>query len=477
MRRALLSAGVVLGVLVGGITLYPRQQQFPHARHAGLFPTCAGCHRGVAEGDTTAFYSITAEECAACHDGTRLKTVELAPPHRHATNLRFTHAAHSKIVPLKCEGCHKEAGTDNRMAVRLPDPMTCLGCHQPDAKAHVAWDTHCAKCHFPLAEATALSKDDIAEFPKGPDHEDPDFVLVHGRIASQGTETCATCHTRDSCARCHLNAEQVPAIAGLGTDARVAALVAGRPGVWPKPASHEAQDWAFSHFEQARASIETCANCHARQSCETCHSGASEPAVIAKLPSRPSTGPAGVRITRVLTMPPSHTADWISNHASAASMGAPNCSTCHTETFCSDCHAGAAKPDFHPADFVTRHATEAFANENECASCHSREAFCRDCHTGLGMAASGSTGASFHDAQPDWLLAHGQAARQDLESCTTCHEQRSCLRCHSAKTGWRVNPHGSGFDGDDVAGKSTQACAICHFSLPTEMEGGESGEP
>jgi hypothetical protein len=102
----------------------------------------------------------------------------------------------------------------------------------------------------------------------------------------------------------------------------------------------------------------------------------------------------------------------------------------------------------------------------ECAACHSEEAFCRDCHTGLGFAAGGRTGAAFHDAQPDWLLAHGQAARQDLESCVACHSEATCLRCHSAKTGFRVSPHGPDFDPDHVADKSTQSCGICHLSLP-----------
>ena len=39
------------------------QDRFPHERHAGLFPTCAGCHAGIAAGDTATFVSITPEDC------------------------------------------------------------------------------------------------------------------------------------------------------------------------------------------------------------------------------------------------------------------------------------------------------------------------------------------------------------------------------------------------------------------------------
>jgi hypothetical protein len=72
-------------------------------------------------------------------------------------------------------------------------------------------------------------------------------------------------------------------------------------------------------------------------------------------------------------------------------------------------------------------------------------------------------GNAFHDAQPDWLLAHGQAARLGMEECASCHEQNSCLRCHSAKSGWRINPHGPGFDPGRVADRSQMSCAICHY--------------
>ena len=102
---------------------------------------------------------------------------------------------------------------------------------------------------------------------------------------------------------------------------------------------------------------------------------------------------------------------------------------------------------------------------SDCTACHSTEVFCRTCHTNLGVGATGQRGTgAYHDAQPDWLLGHGKAARQGLAECTTCHQQTSCLRCHSAKFGLRISPHGQDFDPKRVADRSTMSCGHCHFS-------------
>jgi hypothetical protein len=73
--------------------------------------------------------------------------------------------------------------------------------------------------------------------------------------------------------------------------------------------------------------------------------------------------------------PAGHTADFVMNHATAASVGAPDCAACHTQKQCADCHDAPRKPGFHPVDFVLRHGPDAFGNETECAACHSGEAF------------------------------------------------------------------------------------------------------
>ena len=466
MKRGLAAVGLLAGLgLCAAVFTLAQDDGFPHERHARLFPTCAGCHAGVESGDSSRMVSITPAECARCHDGVELPAVAWEGPSPEPSNLDFSHPLHAQMG-MRCADCHQIPGEEVAMAVQRPAAETCLACHAPEAEEHYAYDeVRCATCHLPLTRAVDLSVSRIADFPRPATHAEADFLLTHGIQDSSSASACAVCHTRESCERCHLDAESVPAIAGLAADERVAELVAGRPGEWPRPPSHAREDWAVSHQEDARRDVTACATCHTRESCATCH-GEGRPTVAAGLASARPGGPRGVQITAAAVMPVGHTTTFFDRHGTAAAIGVPQCSTCHAEKECIACHDGVKKPSFHPLDFVVRHGAEAFAERTECAACHSQEAFCRDCHTGLGFAAGGRTNAAFHDAQPDWLLAHGQAARQNLESCVACHSEGTCLRCHSAKSGFRVSPHGPDFDPDHVADKSTQSCAICHFDLP-----------
>jgi hypothetical protein len=125
-------------------------------------------------------------------------------------------------------------------------------------------------------------------------------------------------------------------------------------------------------------------------------------------------------------------------------------------------------PSFHDVNYVMQHNADAMAEFTECVSCHSSEVFCRDCHSNLGAGVVAGANGGYHDASTDWLMTHGRAARQGLETCTTCHQQTSCLKCHSAKAGWRVNPHGPDFDPSRVADRSQISCGICHFGFQVE---------
>lgn len=472
MKRALVLITVAVAVGVGVVFSLPeRQETFPHEEHAGLFPTCVGCHRGVETGDATV--SITPEGCANCHDGAELERVDWAGPSPTPSNLDFTHPYHIAELeeegrePLECLDCHQAPDTEVRMAVQRTVPSVCFECHAPEAEEHYAFEVDCTTCHVTLAQAVDLSASRVADFPRPAWHGAEDLLWIHGDRARSENAGCAVCHARESCERCHLAPGAVPEIAGLDRDPRIAALVRDQPGEWPRPPSHESERWVYQHDDDARRNVAECATCHTRSSCETCH-GPGRPSVASALPTPGPDAPQGVRVARV--MPVGHNETFFDRHGTAAAIGVPDCAGCHAERECVACHDGVERPDFHPLDFVVRHGAEAFGNRTECSACHAREGFCRDCHSGIGVAASGRSDAAFHDAQPDWLLAHGQAARQDLESCVGCHREQQCLRCHSARTGWRVNPHGPDFDPGHVADKSTQSCAICHFSLPEGID-------
>ncbi len=493
-RRAAL--GLTALAIAGGALLIGRgmglglaqEEPFPHEIHVDLFNTCLGCHAGIPGGDRERHISVTEADCLECHEEGE---IDWSPPEPAGTNLVFRHLAHVEME-LECGECHALPDAEEFMEVGAPRPATCFECH--DGASHLAAGTECSFCHLTLAKASSLTAGQIAGFPALPSHDRDDFIWEHGTAAAGADANCAYCHARESCSRCHLNAGDLGPIAALPADPRLAALREGEPGWWPTPPSHERSDWATVHGTEAAGSLESCANCHARPSCSGCH-GDGAP-FLAALPKPVEGGPAGVQV--VALRPPGHTFTFAAEHATAAALGLPNCAACHTEGWCSDCHAfrGTGQPPrpsvpsarhedrsadqgpgvaavptaetaggFHPVDFVMRHAADAYAVRSDCTSCHSTEVFCRDCHTNLGVGDDRATrGNSFHNAQPDWLLAHGKAARQGMEECATCHQQSSCLRCHSAKAGWRVNPHGPDFDPERVADRSVQSCAICHTS-------------
>lgn len=456
MKKSILVGLAIVLLAGGGLMSLPHTQSFPHAKHAGLFPSCLGCHEGIGSGDSAAIYSVTPQKCGACHNGTIQPEVEWTAPVRRPNNLKFAHAEHPK---LECKNCHQTPGATLAMDIQYAAVDKCLLCHAPKAEGHQAMGVSCDQCHMPLAEASDLSVSQIAGLPQPDDHADPNYIFVHGEYAGEDVTRCAVCHVQESCTSCHINAEQVAPIQALQSSSRVAAAVGARTPSWPKPSSHEAADWSGAHAKAALESIETCANCHAQTSCQSCH-GTGGPLVVASLPTPPPGSPTGVQIAAV--QPPFHTPDWVRQHGPAAATGLPNCAACHTEGYCLNCHDGPAKNTFHPDNFVLQHGAEAYTERTECAGCHSTEVFCRTCHINSGAGVSASAGNTFHDAQPDWLIAHGRAARQGMEECTTCHQQTSCLRCHSARSGWRINPHGPDFDPDRIAQRSTESCSICH---------------
>ena len=129
------------------------------------------------------------------------------------------------------------------------------------------------------------------------------------------------------------------------------------------------------------------------------------------------------------------------------------------------------RAEFHPENYLERHASNSWGRQLDCQNCHDTGAFCRACHEQRGMIAIGRLGGGFHDAQPNWLLNHGRAARQGLESCASCHTQRNCTQCHSETGAFRISPHGPGFDAERMIARNPRVCFSCHLSDPTRRGG------
>lgn len=467
------------------------QRAFPHERHERLFPLCESCHAGIPTGDA-ATSMPTESSCQQCHNGTDAKTVTWRrPPTRSQGLLRFSHAGHAREVDSTgkaCTTCHGASGQP-RMNVQRAQPPTCLGCHTHRATNHLADDNRCSTCHVPLTAAVALSAERVAKLPKPPSHERTDFASAHQPGTPLASTSCATCHARESCARCHVNAATQPLIASLGRDARVATLVANRPASYPLPADHQAEGFVRNHGTAARQLTQRCAACHARPACTTCHIGSGASDVMPRMPVPEPGGAPGVQLqlqpprVRVSQQQAAlqqaapqqaapqqkavrvHSANFRTEHRAEASNGALSCAGCHERRFCADCHTTENPRRFHRANFVQSHAPESYGRETDCASCHNAELFCRSCHSQSGLASKGRLDAAFHTAQPQWLLQHGRAARQGLQSCTTCHAQRDCMTCHST-LGWGVSPHGPGFRADRAASRNATQCLMCHIKIP-----------
>jgi hypothetical protein len=342
-------------------------------------------------------------------------------------------------------------------------PETCLTCHAHRATAHLT-DAACASCHVNLPRAAGLTAEAIAALPRPPSH-DSDYVLAHKqdaeRRAQNGGGSCQVCHTRESCAACHVNASRVPAIVALERDPRGAQLATARPVVYPEPPSHGTADFTRAHGGLMAANPASCASCHSRESCLTCHRTEERVGLVAGMPRRVRGGAPGVDLTGL--RPPGHLPNFATQHQAAAASGEATCASCHTPRYCSTCHMGAAAPAFHGENFVQRHASSAYAPEQECATCHQTTSFCMSCHNqaGLSTAQAIPPQGAFHTTA-NWIFGHSAAARRSLETCASCHQQRFCLSCHSSGQGWGVKPHGPEFDPDRARRQNPAVCAMCH---------------
>ncbi|MEO8622040.1 MAG: cytochrome c3 family protein [bacterium] len=497
MRRLLCALALLV---VPALLLGQAASPFPHARHAKMFPLCSSCHVGVAIGDAFRAFP-NAALCATCHNGTVKPLVQWEAPKRSGPGLLvFSHQQHAaKTKGVTCESCHALADSASWMAVARATPERCVSCHTQGKGAHLADGTVCSTCHRTLTGAVALTDARVAGLPKPPSHARADFATSHGGAARTSTASCATCHARESCQRCHVDGAREPLIRALGADARVARLMSGKAAVYPTPSDHRSTQFALLHGTAAHASSARCATCHARASCESCHTGEGARDVLRRMPDAREATAAGVQLrhARPVALPdlslvanvtprsmpapqaPAlrhdttlrvvrvHAIGFARAHGAQAASGAAQCASCHAQRFCIDCHAGErVTRRYHVSNFVSTHAPQAYRRETDCASCHSTEAFCRDCHRQTGLAATSNTRtAVFHNAQPLWLLQHGRAARQDLKACTTCHQQTYCMQCHS-DLGSRISPHGPGFDAARMSSKNPRLCLTCHFKNP-----------
>ncbi|CAN5616634.1 hypothetical protein BH23GEM9_BH23GEM9_33730 [soil metagenome] len=458
-------AVIVVGGTIGSMVLSAdRTERFPHDVHARMFPHCQSCHDGVETGDRTAYFPPP-QLCVNCHDGDIQPRVEWDGPQQHVTNLVFEHTVHQGVVTradgaaLECGQCHTPEGAE-RMAIERTQIDVCFACHGHTATDHYV-DAPCQTCHVSFVES-ALPPTRLSTLPVPADHGVPGFLMVgHGLDAQMNTQKCAVCHTRERCIGCHVDAAEVPAIAAIPA-APADWVLPAYAVVYPVPPSHLTPLWVERHG--ASAARAQCATCHTQEDCMTCHVPPGPP-VISSFPSRADVVATGAVTQRQL--PLSHASRWFDrDHAALAASQPGSCQACHDTRFCSDCHQAPVNPTYHPRNFAAQHSSQAYGRRLECSTCHEVRTFCRSCHIQMGMEAEGRLNPGFHDAEPLWLLRHARAARQGLESCTSCHTQRDCMQCHTEIGAFQISPHGPGFNARRAQQRNPIICFACHVTDP-----------
>ena len=173
-----------------------------------------------------------------------------------------------------------------------------------------------------------------------------------------------------------------------------------------------------------------------------------------------------------------HDTDFVRGHRVLASKAGNNCSQCHEQKWCLDCHQGGGtgddlskenfgrdyKPKSHRSDWISIHPIKSQDNPQQCYRCHDQK-YCTACHSRLPQNNLKSLGFKSHDNQlgASWGSEHSTEARRSLQACQTCHaEGDTCKKCHS--TGGGVSPHPRGFKAGNFKDRSNgKVCQKCHL--------------
>jgi hypothetical protein len=364
-----------------------------------------------------------------------LASDEIFPP--QTLTIRFNHKLHIKKLKQSCKTCHPGAYTSTKGADRLmPDPAkTCDNCHDVDhgdlANVEAGSDDN-GQCDFCHLGQNAGVRGRVAKMVIPA----PNLRMNH-KIHLARNIQCAQCHGRVDELELATR-DQLPRMAGCFTCHAL-----------PAPSRGDA-----------------------RGDCEACH----------------LTDPAGQMLTSFSTgdlMPPlwlhgaGHTPDWLERHKQVAGGNSSLCGSCHTSSYCTDCHDGKIRPrDVHPDDWISMHAQAARQDNPRCVSCHQLQTYCGDCHRRVGVArdvptSRRFTNRRFHPAPQIWTNGprspqhHAWEAQRNLNACVSCHTERDCATCHATKGlrgGGGVNPHPIGF-ATSCAGpfkRNPRPCLVCH---------------
>jgi len=359
---------------------------------------------------------------------------------------------------------------------------SCTSCHRgaaPDGARTSIWpeSASCVSCHDGTVEKRVTWGP-----PAAPRRSNLRFDhQAHARAVKANPPACTACHTEAGAARMEVR----PPVTGRCLDchgirtahlaapdsacatchlplARAVTLTRADVASFPAPPSHADQRWPGREGHGAVSRSAMAANCSTCHAQEFCYECHAGGAPPRTIAALASDPRSTALVAH--RAPASHGASFGDRHGSLAAANSQSCASCHVRSDCLDCHrtAAASGPRYHADGFLARHPAAAYARETSCSDCHNERSFCASCHEQSGIVAARGLRTGYHDARPFFVSGHGGAARQSLESCVSCHTQNDCLKCHSSIAGRRFNPHGPGFDAERLRKKNGQMCTVCH---------------
>lgn len=335
-----------------------------------------GCHK-VQDDTILAYEASTHSEvsCMACHMPVQANPVVFILHKAEALGELYLTVTNNYELPLNGE---------SHLALTMPTTQ-CTQCHSLDTReptpargiiidhdVHEEQGVECAVCHNRVAhkENFELTLTDPATGKPNTKHAD--FMLM------------------TSCFRCHSQGET--AEGGLKAPGDCEACHTENFDL--KPESHDAPDfYPAGHATLATAEYDRVEKLEAEESSGTAEEGG---------PGESGEDELGPSLPKVESI--------------------NECSTCHAEKFCSDCH-GLPMP--HPTEFAKDHGKAGTENPKVCATCHGNvDQFCDDCHHGTALGYEDRAAGA-------WLPQHPQAVVQTgANACFECHDPTYCASCH-----------------------------------------------
>jgi hypothetical protein len=332
---------------------------------------------------------------------------------------------HEKHGGFDCVDCHTGIPKSTKLGeAKLPGLVKCEECH-PEIQKPTDDSTRKA-----AAAAAALGSREPRDYQISMNHSD--------HLARIKTK-----EVNDACKTCHKD-EQLPEVGP------------------PRSSSPEMPACMACHYHSTEVAQAKCTPCHVS---------------LRRYTLRPIEALAGF----------SHQGNFVKEHGKLAKSSAETCAQCHDQTYCANCHANATVPfrpeirfpekvqtDFiHRGDFVSRHQIEANADPARCRKCHGSN-FCDSCHTEQNVSGNFLRTRTSRNPHPlGWAIRgsgefHGTAARQNIITCSGCHDQPGpanvCVQCHRVGGSAQINPHSPGFlskhPRSDI--RKNGMCVSCH---------------